>query len=95
MDAMLDALFEETREGELTGWIRNDPDARSGAIKFTFKLGECLYRVTRTRQKSGKATLNISEFVEGEWVDRSKEKIKDRSTSKANRLQTRAACERM
>lgn len=77
MDAMLDALFEETREGELTGWIRNDPDARSGAIKFTFKLGECLYRVTRTRQKSGKATLNISEFVEGEWVDRSKEKIKD------------------
>lgn len=77
MDAMADALFEETREGELTGWICNDPDARSGAIKFTFKLGESLYRVTRTRQKSGKATLNISEFVEGEWVDRSKEKFKD------------------
>lgn len=77
MDAMADALFEETREGELTGWICNDPDARSGAIKFTFKLGENLYRVTRTRQKSGKATLNISEFVEGEWVDRSKEKFKD------------------
>lgn len=77
MDAMADALFEETREGELTGWICNDPDARSGAIKFTFKLGESLYRVTRTRQKSGKATLNISEFVEGEWVDHSKEKFKD------------------
>lgn len=77
MDAMADALFEETREGELTGWICNDPDARSGAIKFTFKLGENLYRVTRTRQKSGKATLNIAEFVEGEWVDRSKEKFKD------------------
>lgn len=77
MDAMADALFEETREGELTGWICNDPDARSGAIKFTFKLGERLYRVTRTRQKSGKATLNISEFVESEWVDRSKEKSKD------------------
>lgn len=77
MDAMADALFEETREGELTGWICNDPDARSGAIKFTFKLGERLYRVTRTRQKSGKATLNIAEFVEGEWVDRSKEKFKD------------------
>lgn len=77
MDAMADALFEETREGELTGWICNDPDARSGAIKFTFKLGESLYRVTRTRQKSGKATLNISEFVDGEWVDRSKEKLKD------------------
>lgn len=77
MDAMADALFEETREGELTGWICNDPDARSGAIKFTFKLGENLYRVTRTRQKSGKATLNIAEFVEGEWIDHSKEKFKD------------------
>ena len=60
-----------------TGWICNDPDARSGAIKFTFKLGDRLYRVTRTRQKSGKATLNIAEFIEGEWVDRSKEKFKD------------------
>jgi len=77
MDAMLDALYEEPREGELTGWICNDPDVRSGAIKFTFKLGDRLYRVTRTRQKSGKATLNISEQVEGEWVDRSKEKFKD------------------
>ena len=77
MDAMCDALFEETREGELTGWICNDPEARSGSIKFTFKLGERLYRVTRTRQKSGKATLNIAECVDGEWVDRSKEKFKD------------------
>lgn len=77
MDAMLDALYEEPREGELTGWICNDPEARSGAIKFTFKLGERLYRVTRTRQKSGKATLNIAELVDGEWTDRSKEKFKD------------------
>lgn len=77
MDAMADALFEETREGELTGWICNAPEARSGAIKFTFKLGDRLYRVTRTRQKSSKATLNIAEFIEGEWVDRSKEKFKD------------------
>ena len=77
MDAMLDALFEEPREGELTGWICNDPEARSGAIKFTFRLGEATYRVTRTRMKSGKATLNISELVDGEWADRSKEKIKD------------------
>ena len=77
MDAMLDALFEEPREGELTGWICNDPEARSGAIKFTFKLGDSLYRVTRTRQKSGKATLNISELVDGEWANRSKEKFKD------------------
>lgn len=77
MDAMLDALFEEPREGELTGWICNDPEARSGAIKFTFRLGERTYRVTRTRQKSGKATLNIAELLDGEWEDRSKEKLKD------------------
>lgn len=77
MDAMADALFEETREGELTGWICNDPEARSGSIKFTFRLGDRLYRVTRTRQKSGKATLNIAEQVDGEWQDRSKEKFKD------------------
>lgn len=77
MDAMLDALFEEPREGELTGWICNAPDVRSGSIKFTFRLGEQTYRVTRTRQKSGKATLNISELVDGEWADRSKEKIRD------------------
>jgi len=77
MDAILDALFEEPREGDLTGWICNDPEARSGYIKLTFRLGERIYRVTRTRAKSGKATLNISECVEGEWTDRSKEKIKD------------------
>lgn len=77
MDAIVDALFEETREGDLTGWICNSPDARSGAIKLTFRIGESLYRVTRTRQKSGKATLNIAEFVDGEWEDRSKEKYRD------------------
>ena len=77
IDAICDALFEETREGDIGGWISNDPEARSGIIKFTFRLGEATYRVTRTRMKSGKATLNLAELVEGEWVDRSKEKFKD------------------
>jgi len=77
MDAMCDALFEETREGDIGGWISNDPEARSGIIKFTFRLGEATYRVTRTRTKSGKATLNLAELVDGEWVDRSKEKFRD------------------
>lgn len=77
MDAMLDALYEEPREGDLTGWICNAEDARSGSIKFTFRLGEKTYRVTRTRQKSGKATLNLAELVEGEWQDRSAERYKD------------------
>jgi len=77
MDAICDCLFEETREGDITGWISNDPEARSGSIKLTFRLGEALFRVTRTRMKSGKATLNLAEKVDGEWVDRSAEKMKD------------------
>lgn len=77
MDAMLDALYEEPREGDLTGWICNDPDVRSGSIQFTFSIGEAKYRVTRTRQKSGKATLNIAEEIYGEWQDRSAEKYRD------------------
>ncbi len=77
MDAMCDCLFEETREGDLAGWISNAEDARSGSIMFTFRLGDALYRVTRTRMKSGKATLNLAEMVNGEWTDRSREKMKD------------------
>ena len=77
MDAMCDALFEETREGDIAGWISNAEDARSGSIKFTFNMGEATYRVTRTRMKSGKATLNLAELVDGEWADRSREKMKD------------------
>ena len=77
MDAVYDALFEDPREGDLTGWISNAEDARSGAIKFTFRVGEHLWRVSRTRVKSGKATLNLSEMVDGEWQDRSCEKLRD------------------
>lgn len=77
MDAIIDCLYEEPREGELTGWIRNDEKARSGAIIFTFRIGEKTFRVTRTRARSGKGTLNLSELVDGDWRDRSKEKYKD------------------
>jgi len=77
MDAMCDCLFEETREGDIAGWISNAEDARSGSIKFTFRIGDSTYRVTRTRMKSGKATLNLSEQVDGEWTDRSCEKLRD------------------
>lgn len=58
MDAITDCLYEETREGELTGWIRNGE--KSGSITFTFKLGSETWRVTRTRMRSGKATLALS-----------------------------------
>ena len=77
MDAVYDALYEDPREGDLTGWICNDPDARSGSITFTFRVGDKLWRVARTRVKSGKATLNLSEQVDGAWVDRSCEKMRD------------------
>lgn len=77
MDALLDCLFEEPREGDLTGWIRADEKARSGSICFTFAIGDHTFRVTRTRAKSGKATLNIAEKLNGEWQNRSAEKIKD------------------
>lgn len=86
MDAMADALYEQPREGELSGWIRNAEDAKSGSIKFTFKLGEKTYRVTRTRQKSGHPTLNLSELVEGEWQDRSKEKVADTQAEIVNTI---------
>lgn len=77
MDAIIDCLYEEPREGDLTGWIRNDEKARSGSIMFTFRIGEKTFRVTRTRARSGKGTLNLAELVDGEWVNRSKEKYKD------------------
>ncbi|MDD3029818.1 MAG: metallophosphoesterase [Alphaproteobacteria bacterium] len=80
MDAIYDALFEEPREGDLTGWICNDERVKSGAIKFTFRVGEKVFRVARTRVKSGKATLNLSEYVDGQWVDRSREKLRDTQT---------------
>lgn len=83
MDAIIDCLFEEPREGLIkddTGkahWIRNDEKARSGSIMFTFRIGEKKYRVTRTRARSGKGTLNIALFVDGEWKDCSKERYND------------------
>lgn len=77
MDAIIDCLYEEPREGEKTGWIRNDEKARSGAITFSFRIGEKTFRVTRTRARSGKGTLNIAQLVDGEWADGSKEKYND------------------
>lgn len=81
MDAIIDCLFEEPREGKGTSvkvpWLRNDDNVRSGYIAFTFSIGESSYRVVRTRAKSGKGTLNLAEFVNGEWQDRSQEKFND------------------
>lgn len=86
MDAILDCLYEEPREGDLTGWISNNEKARSGSIKFTFKIGERVFRVTRTRAKSGKATLNLAELIDGEWENRSKERLADTQSEIVNIL---------
>lgn len=86
MDAINDALFEEPREGELTGWISNDPEVKSGSIKFTFQLGDKIYRVTRTRTKKGRATLNLAEFTEDGWQNRGKEKYRDTQKAIVNLL---------
>lgn len=58
MDAITDCLYEKTRENELTGWIRNGE--KSGSISFMFRLGDDIYRVVRTRQRSGKGTLSLA-----------------------------------
>ena len=38
MDAIVDCLFEETREGDCKAWIRGTEDARSGSIEFIFDM---------------------------------------------------------
>lgn len=79
MDAISDCLFEETREGDNKSWIRGTEDARSGSIEFVFDIGESRFRVVRTRTKSGKPTLNLSQLNEDgtDWLNLSKEKIND------------------
>lgn len=83
MDAIIDCLYEQPREGMLkdgdgkSPWLRNEESARSGSIMFTFRIGEKQYRVTRTRARSGKGTLNISCLIDGEWTDCSKERYND------------------
>lgn len=79
MDAIVDCLFEETREGDCKAWIRGTEDARSGSIEFIFDIGEKRFRVVRTRTKSGKPTLNLSQYQEesADWLNLSKERIID------------------
>ncbi len=74
-----DCLFEETREGDNKSWIRGTEDARSGSIEFVFDIGESRFRVVRTRTKSGKPTLNLSQLNEDgtDWLNLSKERIND------------------
>lgn len=77
MDAIIDCLYEDPREGDKRGWIRKADGVRSGSITFTFRIGEQIYRVSRARTKSGALTLGLSEKVEGEWENRTGNKSND------------------
>jgi exonuclease SbcC len=85
MDAVKDCLYEKTREADGKGgadvnsWINNK--AKSGAITFEFMMGDIDWRVTRTRSRSGKATLSLQAFVDGHWEDRGG--VKQADTQKA------------
>lgn len=70
MDAIVDCLYEQPREGSLTGWIREAEGVHSGNITFTFRIGEQMYRVSRSRTKSKALTLGLSEKINGEWENR-------------------------
>ena len=70
MDAICDCLFEETREGDISGWISNGKDVKSGAITFVFSMGDTHWRVMRARSKAGKVTLALQEMVNEQWLDR-------------------------
>lgn len=68
MDAIADCLFEESRDGQLGGWLREGE--KSGAVTFEFGMGGAAYRVVRTRTKSGKGTLAFNRRAEGgDWED--------------------------
>lgn len=83
MDAILDCLYEEPREGKGNKngvpWVRKADGVKKGSISFTFRIGEKTFRVIRTRDnnKSARITLNISEYLDGEWVNRSAERAID------------------
>ncbi|MEA4901888.1 metallophosphoesterase [Desulfitobacterium sp.] len=68
MDAIADCLFEESRDGQIGGWLREGE--KSGAVTFEFEMGGIEYRVVRTRTKSGKGTLAFNRRGEsGDWED--------------------------
>lgn len=77
MDAIVDCLYEETRESELTGWINNSSKVKSGSIEFIFNISTRYFRVVRTRTKSNKGSLNLSELINNEWINISCTKMND------------------
>lgn len=69
MDAIADCLFEQSRNEDIGGWVRDG--TKSGAVTFSFALGGQQYKVIRTRTRSGKGTLALQRFDNDStaWVD--------------------------
>lgn len=81
MDAILDCLYEQPRDQNLTGWITNEPTAKSGKINFTFAIGDQIYRIFRSRLKSGKGTLTFEQKNDDNtWMDLSEPKTAETQT---------------
>lgn len=55
MDAIVDCLFEETREGDNKAWIRGTEDARSGSIEFVFDMDK--YGISLTDSEGNMKSL--------------------------------------
>lgn len=67
MDAVADCLYEQTRQEDIGGWVRDG--TKSGSITFEFEMGGDTYRVVRTRTKAGRGTLAFNRINPdtGDW----------------------------
>lgn len=77
MDAVADALFEETREGKKGSWLREGDGVKKGSIELVFDVGDQRFRIVRTRTKAGVPTLNLSQEDEDGWTNLSGERAVD------------------
>lgn len=71
MDAIADCIYEQGREKGAGEWLR--AGEKKGSIIFEFETGGETYRVSRTRNGSGKGTLALAKKNEatGEWENES------------------------
>lgn len=69
MDSVADCLFEQSRQEDVGGWVRDG--TKSGSVTFEFSMGGAVYRVIRTRTKAGRGTLALHRMSDEEWADES------------------------
>ena len=71
MDSIADCLYETSRDGAVGEWLR--VGEKKGSIIFEFEMGGYGWRVSRTRNASGKGTLALARknADTGEWENES------------------------